>query len=180
MLIHPFICRYPSNLESFEFSQPSNDIAAKQARFTRRYPAMSTRRSTRAGSRAASSVNGVYAVGPEDIPSRTPGRGRPKKSGGSTAGSERGSASLPSMAATNSTSYGTNTLALPNYSPRGAPLANDISTVIEGLLEPEPVRKGSRLRPDSPQEPVPDGKLFRCSVFSFFLKKRKETWANPS
>ncbi|KAA8570750.1 hypothetical protein EYC84_000145 [Monilinia fructicola] len=117
---------------------------------------MSTRRTTRAGSRAASSVGGAYAVGPDDIPvGRTPGRGRPRKSGGSVAGSER-SNGLPTMAATSSTAYGTNTLALPNYGPRGAPLANDISSVIEGLLEPEPPKKGTRLRPGSPREPVPD------------------------
>ncbi|RAL65737.1 hypothetical protein DID88_005405 [Monilinia fructigena] len=117
---------------------------------------MSTRRTTRAGSRAASSVGGAHAVGPDDIPvGRTPGRGRPRKSGGSVAGSER-STGLPTMAASSSTAYGTNTLALPNYAPRGAPLANDISSVIEGLLEPEPPKKGTRLRPGSPREPVPD------------------------
>ncbi|KAF7860437.1 hypothetical protein EAF04_008563 [Stromatinia cepivora] len=117
---------------------------------------MSTRRTTRAGSRAASSVGGAHAVGPEDIPAaRTPGRGRPRKSGGSVAGSER-STGLPPMAASTSTAYGTNTLALPNYAPRGAPLANDISSVIEGLLEPEPFNRGTRPRPSSPQAPVPD------------------------
>lgn len=117
---------------------------------------MSTRRTTRAGSRAASSVGGTHAVGPEDIPAaRTPGRGRPRKSGGSVAGSERANG-LPPMAASTSTAYGTNTLALPNYAPRGAPLANDISSVIEGLLEPEPLNRGARPRPVSPQAPVPD------------------------
>ncbi|ESZ95210.1 hypothetical protein SBOR_4409 [Sclerotinia borealis F-4128] len=116
---------------------------------------MSTRRTTRAGSRAASSVGGAHAVGPDDIPvARTPGRGRPRKTAGSVAGSER-STGLPSMAPSTSTAYGTNTLALPNYGPRGAPLANDISSVIESLLEPEPINKGSRPRPGS-QEPVPD------------------------
>ncbi|KAI9649879.1 hypothetical protein NHQ30_002461 [Ciborinia camelliae] len=118
---------------------------------------MSTIRTTRAGSRAASSVGGAHAVGPEDIPvSRTPGRGRPRKAAGSVAGSERGTG-LPPMAASTSTSYGTNTLALPNYGPRSAPLANDISSVIERLLEPEPLYKGTRLRQDSQAaEPVPD------------------------
>lgn len=116
---------------------------------------MSTRRTTRAGSRAASSVGGTHAVGVEDIPpARTPGRGRPRKSGGSVVGSERGP---PPIAASTSTAYGTNTLALPNYGPRGAPLANDISSVIEGLLEPEPLRQGSRPRTGSP-EPVADSK----------------------
>ncbi|KAF7904820.1 hypothetical protein BELL_0516g00040 [Botrytis elliptica] len=117
---------------------------------------MSTRRTTRAGSRTATSVSGSNAVGPEDIPaSRTPGRGRPRKSAGSVIGSERG-AGPPPVAASTSTAYGTNTLALPNYGPRAAPLANDISSVIEGLLEPESSSKGTKPRANSPEEPIPD------------------------
>ncbi|EMR81925.1 putative spindle pole body-associated protein sad1 protein [Botrytis cinerea BcDW1] len=117
---------------------------------------MSTRRTTRAGSRTATSVSGSNAVGPEDIPAaRTPGRGRPRKSAGSVIGSERGSGPPP-VAASTSTAYGTNTLALPNYGPRVAPLANDISSVIEGLLEPESSGKGTRPRANSPEEPVPE------------------------
>ncbi|KAF7910523.1 uncharacterized protein EAE98_012055 [Botrytis deweyae] len=117
---------------------------------------MSTRRTTRAGSRTATSVSGSNAVGPEDIPaSRTPGRGRPRKSAGSVIGSERG-AGPPPVAASTSTAYGTNTLALPNYGPRAAPLANDISSVIEGLLEPESSSRGTKPRANSPEEPIPD------------------------
>ncbi|KAF7947562.1 hypothetical protein EAE96_008647 [Botrytis aclada] len=117
---------------------------------------MSTRRTTRAGSRTATSVSGSNAVGPEDIPAaRTPGRGRPRKPAGSVIGSERG-AGPPPVAASTSTAYGTNTLALPNYGPRVAPLANDISSVIEGLLEPESSSKGTKTRADSPEEPIPD------------------------
>ncbi|TGO68983.1 hypothetical protein BOTNAR_0017g00480 [Botryotinia narcissicola] len=117
---------------------------------------MSTRRTTRAGSRTATSVSGSNAVGPEDIPAaRTPGRGRPRKSAGSVIGSERG-AGPPPVAASTSTAYGTNTLALPNYGPRAAPLANDISSVIEGLLEPESSSKGTKPRANSPEEPIPD------------------------
>ncbi|KAF5872333.1 putative spindle pole body-associated protein sad1 protein [Botrytis fragariae] len=117
---------------------------------------MSTRRTTRAGSRTATSVSGSNAVGPEDIPAaRTPGRGRPRKSASSAISSERG-AGPPPVAASTSTAYGTNTLALPNYGPRAAPLANDISSVIEGLLEPESSSKGTKPRANSPEEPIPD------------------------
>lgn len=118
---------------------------------------MSTRRTTRAGSRTASST-GARSVGPEDIPPTPQHRapGRPRKIGGrSKAGDDLAPISGSGAA---STAYGINTIRRPAATEQGAPLANDISNVINGLLEPTiPSRAPSEipaLTPGGPGTPA--------------------------
>lgn len=109
---------------------------------------MSTRRSTRAGSRAASS-RGAPSVNADDIPPTPQLRATPARR-------SRRNDNLPAVASTTSTAYGTNTLAAPKATARGAPLAHDISEVITGLLDPSP----GAATPAPEESPTPEGKLW--------------------
>lgn len=87
---------------------------------------MSTRRSTRGVSRAASSVGASPAVSAADIPS-TPRR-TTRRAGSVTSGA------LPSVTARQSTAYGTNTIPPPVRDV--PPVADTINGVLGNILEP--------------------------------------------
>ncbi|PQE10231.1 spindle pole body-associated sad1 protein [Rutstroemia sp. NJR-2017a WRK4] len=110
---------------------------------------MSTRRSTRAGSRAASS-RGAPSVNADDIIPTSEARPTPGRR-------TRRNDNLPAVSSTTSTAYGTNTLAAPRAVARGAPLAHDISEVITGLLEPPPVAPEE---PPTPEVEAPSRRAF--------------------
>jgi hypothetical protein len=90
---------------------------------------MSTRRSTRAASRQASSVGAAPAIGSADIPSSPPPRRTARRAGGGP---------LPTVALRPSTAYGTNTL--PQPSRMSGPLVSDqVTDVLNNLLNPNPL-----------------------------------------
>jgi hypothetical protein len=91
---------------------------------------MSTRRSTRATSRQASSRGASPAISNADIPNTPVSATR-------RASRRSGNAPLPAVGLRASAAYGTNTVAQPGRV-AGPQVSDQISNVLSGLLEPVP------------------------------------------